>query len=802
MGNKRLSVLLSLVLVLGLLMGACAPAEPTKEAAAEPAAEEVVEEAAPAAGEAAADADAKVEEAAPAADEAAADADAKVEEAAPAADEAAADAGAKVEEAVAAVGEAAAAVADAAKDTASDAAADVSEKVEEAVAAVGDAAAAAADAAKETAADVADAAGEKVEEASDAVGMAADEAMKAAKEAAEAAGAAADAAKETTEAAVADAAEKVKEAANAVADAAKGAKASAEAVKPEDLYKAEDDGSFETMSWSLGASDIPTIDPALSTDTSSNQIIQLIYMGLTMQNEVTAEVENGVATKIEKSEVADDGSIKYTYTIRTDIPWVRYNAETEEVEPVVDCDGNVRFLTAHDFEYAIKRSAAPETASDYAYMVGDYVVGAADYFAGVEGVTADDVMVKAVDDATLEITWVAEFAANNMIAGIWTYNAVPSWVIDGDEACDLEGAGELWASIETVQTYGPYAAKEWIHDDSFTVIKNPYWPADIEAVPQPKIEEVVFRILDSSAALAEFESGNLTGMSEVPTSELDRLKADPELSEALSIGEDMCTYYYGFNTTAQFVNDARVRRALSMAIDRQSLVDNVTKAGQVPAQWFSRPGLLAAPTLEDHPDLGVKFDPEGAKALIEEYMADEGIEDPMDITVEIVHNSNENHQAIAVAVQQMWKDNLGINALISNQEWAVYLKTIRSLDTPQVYRLGWCQDYMDAANFLNDSVSSGGSANPTVDGIPGGKPTGGLMWYNEEYEKLVDTAQTLTDTAERLDLYAQAEEILVYEDAAMAPLYWYTRAEMSSPELDRTYSILGGKENFYKWSYK
>lgn len=797
MGNKRLSVLLSLVLVLGLLMGACAPAEPTKEAAAEPAAEEVVEEAA---ADADADADAKVEEAI---EVPVTDAGSAVGEAVAA--DAAVDAGAKVEEAAIAVGDAAAVLADAAKDIAADAAADAGAEVEEAVAVVGeaveeamkaakeaaDAAADAADTAKETAVDAAADAGAKVEEAVAAAAEAVEEAMDAAKEAA-------DAAKETTGEAVADAAEKVKEAADAVTDAM----ASAEAVKPEDLYKAEDDGSFETMSWSLGASDIPTIDPALSTDTSSNQIIQLIYMGLTMQNEVTAEVENGVATKIEKSEVADDGSIKYTYTIRTDIPWVRYNAETEEVEPVVDCDGNVRFLTAHDFEYAIKRSAAPETASDYAYMVGDYVVGAADYFAGVEGVTADDVMVKAVDDATLEITWVAEFAANNMIAGIWTYNAVPSWVIDGDEACDLEGAGDLWSSIETVQTYGPYAAKEWIHDDSFTVIKNPYWPADIEAVPQPKIEEVVFRILDSSAALAEFESGNLTGMSEVPTSELDRLKADPELSEALSIGEDMCTYYYGFNTTAQFVNDARVRRALSMAIDRQSLVDNVTKAGQVPAQWFSRPGLLAAPTLEDHPDLGVKFDPEGAKALIEEYMADEGIEDPMDITVEIVHNSNENHQRIAVAVQQMWKDNLGINALISNQEWAVYLKTIRSLDTPQVYRLGWCQDYMDAANFLNDSVSSGGSANPTVDGIPGAKPTGGLMWYNEEYENLVDTAQTLTDTAERLDLYAQAEEILVYEDAAMAPLYWYTRAEMSSPELDRTYSILGGKENFYKWSYK
>lgn len=198
----------------------------------------------------------------------------------------------------------------------------------------------------------------------------------------------------------------------------------------------------------------------------------------------------------------------------------------------------------------------------------------------------------------------------------------------------------------------------------------------------------------------------------------------------------------------------------------------------------------------------MKFDPEGAKALIEEYMEDEGIADPEDITVEIVHNTSENHAKIAVAVQQMWKDNLGINALVSNQEWGVYLKTIRSLDTPQVYRLGWCQDYMDAANFLNDSVSSGGSANPTEDGMAGSEPTGGLMWYNEEYEELVDTAQTLFDTEERTELYAQAENIFVYEDAAMAPLYWYTRPQLCSTEIDRTYSILGGKENFYKWSYK
>ena len=151
-----------------------------------------------------------------------------------------------------------------------------------------------------------------------------------------------------------------------------------------------------------------------------------------------------------KSEAVADGSIKYTYTLRTDIPWVKYNSETGAVEPVVDCDGNVRFVTARDFEYAIKRSADPATASDYAFIVTDYVAGAADFYSGTEGATKDSVQVKALDDATLEITWVAEFAANNMIAGLWTYNAVPSWVIEGD-AC-TEAAADYWISIENVQT--------------------------------------------------------------------------------------------------------------------------------------------------------------------------------------------------------------------------------------------------------------------------------------------------------------------------------------------------------------
>ena len=139
--------------------------------------------------------------------------------------------------------------------------------------------------------------------------------------------------------------------------------------------------AYKVMTWSLGETDIPTIDPALSTDTTSNQVNQLVFAGIMNQNEVTAEFENGMATEVTKGEVADDGSVTYTYKLRSDIPWVKYNAETGAVEEIKDCDGNVRYVTAQDFEYAIKRTANPATASDYAFMETGYIVGAADFFA-------------------------------------------------------------------------------------------------------------------------------------------------------------------------------------------------------------------------------------------------------------------------------------------------------------------------------------------------------------------------------------------------------------------------------------
>jgi oligopeptide transport system substrate-binding protein len=261
-----------------------------------------------------------------------------------------------------------------------------------------------------------------------------------------------------------------------------------------------------------------------------------------------------------------------------------------------------------------------------------------------------------------------------------------------------------------------------------------------------------------------------------------------------------CTYYYGFNTKAPVVDDVRVRLALSKAIDRQGLIDNVLKGGQEPAQWFSRPGLAGAPTIDKFPDLGVKYDPEGAKALLDEYLKEKNLTaDQLDLT--LMFNTSSGHQKIAEAIQQMWKDNLGVNVKLVNQEWKVYLKTIKGKDTPQIWRLGWCQDYPDANNFIREVFSLGGSGNPDED-PKDGVPDGGINLLDEAFEAKVREAAKELDPAKRVQLYAEAEDMLVVKNAAIAPIYWYTRVTVTKPYVQRTFSVLGGQEAIYKWDIK
>jgi oligopeptide transport system substrate-binding protein len=543
----------------------------------------------------------------------------------------------------------------------------------------------------------------------------------------------------------------------------------------------------KVLRWTVGTpGDIPTLDPGLGEDTHSIQWVNMTNVGLTYLNEENTQIKPGIA---EKWDISQDGKV-YTFTLRTDVPWVKWDNSKGTVTKVQGCpdkDNKTtdRIVTANDFEYGILRALDPKTASPYAYVLSFVVKGADAYNSG-KVTDTKTVGVKAIDPKTLRVEFLEPAAYNANIIGLWTAHAVPKWLIEGDDCTDARG--ERWTETGFFQGYGPYTLKEWVHDSNAVFVKNPFWPGSPD-IPAAKIDELHDTFLDNAAAFSEYEAGNVD-VTSPPLSEMDRIKSDPVLSKELHIAPQLCTYYYGFNTKAPVVDDVRVRRALSMAIDRQSLIDNVTKGNQEPAQWFCRPGLTGCPTIKDFPDLGVKFDVAKAKASLDEYLKEKGTTaDKLDLT--LMYNTSEGHKKIAEAIQQMWKQNLGVDVKVVNQEWKVYLNTTKDpKNTPQIWRLGWCQDYPDANNFDKETTGFGGNANP--------KEGGGFNWKNDKFEALITKAAAEQDSATRVKDYADAEQIIAWDDAIMAPIYWYTSVEMTKPNVQRTFSNTGHQE-FNKW---
>jgi oligopeptide transport system substrate-binding protein len=532
---------------------------------------------------------------------------------------------------------------------------------------------------------------------------------------------------------------------------------------------AQDDLKILVTGRQMGASDIPTIDPAVAEDVPSVQIIDQIFVGLGRVNEETSAVEPGVATW----EISEDGSV-LTYTIMPEIPWVRYNADSGAVEQVMDADGNPRYVTAEDFRYGILRGLDPATAAPYGGVLAPWIAGGSEFQAG-EG-AAEDVGVAVLDTYTLEITAGQPSSVTEVVlASLWLVNAQPSWVI--------EEQAEFWIDPANINTYGPFALKEWVRGDggSLTMIKNPFWPGT-DSVPSPALDEVQFRFLDEEVQLTEFEAGNLD-VAEVPDTEYERILADEALSAAYFTGPGTCTYYYGFNVERPPFDDVRVRRAFSMAIDRAAIGEDVLGAGQIPANLWALPTLNAAPTSAQFPELGIFSDVDGAAALWNEYLTETGTTaDSYNLT--LFHNESGLHATIAQAVQQMWAETLGITVNIATADFATYLDTRGNYD---VFRAGWCFDYPDAHNFYYDTAFHGDllEENDT-------------HWANAEFDALIDQAFAATDTAERIELYAQADNILVNTEAAIAPIYHYVTNDLTQPYVTRTHSFIT-RERYEKW---
>jgi len=538
------------------------------------------------------------------------------------------------------------------------------------------------------------------------------------------------------------------------------------------------DSALSTLNYNL-ATEPPTLDPALSTDTTSSALIKSLFVGLVKPDVETQEPMPSLATEWSGNE---DNTV-FTYSIRNDIPWVMYDGS--DVVQATGEGGEPLMVTAQDVVYGVQRTCDAETASDYAYIL--YIIAGCEAANSGEG-SVDDVGVVALDESTVEFTLVYGASFFPQIT------AMPQTFPQPQAA--IEAGGETWTEPETMVSSGPFALTEWAHGDSMQLVRNPFWFGWEEDDRVGNVGTINFVMIEEvSTAFALYEDGELD-TSGVPQAQMENVfyTEGSELEAEGSISPRNCVYYYGFITEKEAVSDVRVRRALSMAVDRETLIEAVIQGGQTPANTvtgelnfgsFAQDPAIAPWALSEELG-GTGY--EGAVAMAQELMTEAGYENGAGLSLTIGHNVSEGHSQIAQAIQAMWSEAFPeIEVLIETQEWAVYLDAIENeapLEAkPDVYRLGWCMDYTHANNILHEVFNPEQGSNR----IMVSADSAGVGDLVGEYMELTSSAQVATED-ESLELYQRAEQLLVDEFAGVIPIYYYTQVWVTKPYLDRTYS--------------
>ncbi|MCK9857978.1 peptide ABC transporter substrate-binding protein [Paenibacillus sp. ATY16] len=498
----------------------------------------------------------------------------------------------------------------------------------------------------------------------------------------------------------------------------------------------QESGSSEGSVFRMNlATEPPSLDPAQVQDQVSATVVNGLFEGLTRKNE-KGEVEPAVA---KEWKISDDGKT-YTFTIRDDAKW-------SNGDPV----------TAGDFEYAWKRALDPNlkpAASAYAYQLY-YIKNAEAYNTAADGVKADDVGVKAVDDHTLQVELNSPTPYFLGLMSFTVFYPVHKSVKENEQ----------WATdVSTLVSNGPFKMSEWKKNNSITIAKNDNYYAKDDI----KLSKVVFsEVNDSNTELSMYQTGELdyagmpTGL--IPNEQFPTLKQNNP--DEFKIQGSASIYYYLFNTTQKPYDNEKIRQALSMAISRQDIVDNVTKGEQKPAYGIVPPGIKGEKEdyRTEHPDNYFKEDVEEAKKLLAEGLKEEGLTAMP--TVKVTYNTNELHQAVAEAIAEMWSKNLGIKTEVSKQEWGVFLDNRNHLNY-DVARGGWGADYDDPMTFIDLFSSKSGNNN-----------TG---FANKEYDALIKEAYSTDDQAKRMEAMSKAESLVVGTRAIM-PIYYYSTVYMIKP---------------------
>ena len=472
----------------------------------------------------------------------------------------------------------------------------------------------------------------------------------------------------------------------------------------------------------LNGAEPETLDPAIITGQPEGRIANALFEGLTAFD-AAANAQPGVA---ERWDLSEDGRV-YTFHLRNNAQW---------------SDGSP--VTAGDFERSWRRTLAPETASEYAYQL--YYLKNGRLFN--EGKLKDfsKVGVQAIDDHTLQVVLENPTPFFLDLCAFPTLLPVP--------VASIEKFGDSWTKPGKLISNGPYLLTEWRINDHLRLEKNPhYW--NKAAVAMRTID--VLPMAKANTALNFYLSG-LADLSMdkglVPPALLNELRKRPDFHSSPFLGN----YFLRFNATRKPFNDPRVRQAFCLVIDKKLLVEKITRAGEVPASSLVPPG-----TAGYQPPEGFSQDVARARRLMAEAGYPDGKGFPL---IGYLYSEGELNEAIAVELQGMFRNALGVGVNLQRQEWKVYLRSMGSLDY-DICRSSWVGDYRDPNTFLDMFVTNGGN-----------NRTG---WSNPEYDRLIEAAARELDPKKRFDIFRRAERLLIVDQAPICPLYFYVGIQLYDP---------------------
>lgn len=471
-----------------------------------------------------------------------------------------------------------------------------------------------------------------------------------------------------------------------------------------------------------------TLDIHQSSGVSEANIQRDMFEGLVTED-AFGKLQPGVA---EKWEISDDGK-RYTFHLRKDSQW---------------SDGTA--LTADDFVYAYQRALTPETASDYAFIL--WPIAGAEAFNKGEQKDPASVGVKALDPQTLEIT--LKSPTSYFLSMLMHPMAFPV----PQQA--LEKAGKDWIKPENIRCNGAYCLSEWIPQAHVKLVKNPHYRRAAEV----KIDSVYYiPTEDQNSEFKRYRAGEIDITYDVPSDQIKTVTQDfaAEFRNTPYIG----TYYYALNLeNPAFKENPKLRRALSLALDRNILTEKITQAGEIPAWgWVPPVDNYTQQNMEEK-----SLDKAARTKLAQELYAESGYGTDKPLELEILYNTSDNNKKLAIAVAAMWKQVLGVKTNLRNEEWKVYLSS-RKQKQFQVVRSSWIGDYNDAYTFLSLFKSDVGEMN-----------TSG--YNNPEFDRLMAEAETQTDAKKRQEAMEQAERILL-ADTPIIPIYYNTTQHLVSPKI-------------------